>query len=93
MVSPPLLNYGVRGKFFQKMLFMGAQILWKKIFGEVVLRGGFNDQIIPREKEFYKMHFLVIWTLKTWKFSPAMVEYSIENKALTILYNYERIYP
>ena len=39
---------------------MEAQILWKKFFGEVVLRGGFNDQIIPREKEFYKMHFLVI---------------------------------
>ena len=60
MVSRPPLNYGVRGNFFQKMLFMGAQILWKKIFGEVVLRGSTNDQIIPREKEFYKMHFRVI---------------------------------
>ena len=49
-----------------------------------VLHGGANDQIIPRGKDFHKIHFPVICTLEIWKIFSTMVEYSLEDKAMGI---------
>ena len=41
------------------MFFKGDKFC-VRIYRRIVLRGGTNDQIIPKEKEFHKMHFPVI---------------------------------
>ena len=40
-----------------------------KIYMEIVQHGATNDQIIPRGKEFHKIHFPVMWTLNLKIFS------------------------
>ena len=41
------------------MVFIGEKFCVES-FSEIVLHGGTNDRIIPRGKEFHKMHFPVI---------------------------------
>ena len=79
---PPLPKYG-EGRLTTKNAFHGKNSA-VKIYRKIVLHEGTNDQIIPRGKEFHKMHFSVIWTLNLKDF-PTIEEYSLEDKALTIL--------
>ena len=81
-VSSPL-NYE-ETDFPKKSFSWGTHFVGKLCKG-IALYGGTNDQIIPRGKEFHKMHFPVIWTLWIWKLFPTMVGYLLEDKALTIL--------
>ena len=61
MVSPlPPKAWG-GGTFFQKKGFMERQFFfffWEggQIYGEIVLHGGTNHQIMLRGEEFHKMH-------------------------------------
>ena len=71
-------NYMV--PFLQKDFHGGPNFLGQINEGFVLHRRS-NNQIMPRMGEFYKCN------------SPAMVRYSIEDKTLTILKNYGRIYP
>ena len=47
------------GTFLQKFFLWGTHFVGK-IYRGIVLHGRTNDQIIPRGKEFHKMHFPVI---------------------------------
>ena len=57
-VSP--LKFG-EGRLFSKKCFSR----WDKFCGSnlwgIILHGGTNDRVLPRRKEFHKMHFPVIW--------------------------------
>ena len=65
MVSPPPKKYdewlgeGGGALFYKKCFSRGTNFVGK-IYRRIVLRGGTNDQIIPREKEFHKMRFPLI---------------------------------
>ena len=71
--------------FFQKNDFHVEKNFVGKMYREIVLHGGTNDQIVLRGKEFHKIYFLVIWTVQIWKNFLTIVEYSLEDKALIIL--------
>ena len=59
MVSPPPLKYGERD-FFLKNAFHGRTNFVGKAYKGIVLHGGTNDLIMPRGKEFHKIHYPVL---------------------------------
>ena len=61
MVSPPSRKLHGDLIFFQKKnAFHEGTNFVGKSYGKIVLHGGTNAQIMPRRKEFHKMHFPVI---------------------------------
>ena len=59
MMSPHPLKYGEE-RFFSRKCFSWGKNYLGKIYREIVLHGGSNDQNIPRKKKFHKMQFPVI---------------------------------
>ena len=66
--------------FLLKKLFLVEQTFLGKFMGGLFYMGS-NDQIMQGGGNTSQIHFPVIWTMQIWKFSPAMVGDSLENKS------------
>ena len=77
------LSPKIWGDLYAKKIFLGGTNFFGQIYGgRVVLHGGLMIRSCQGEWKVPQAHLPLIWTLKTWKFSPTMVGYTLEDNVL-----------